>query len=310
MTTPGQTTGDSGGDGDEFPDAHWLAGLVPRRLGPGLTMAIPAGSLPVLRLALGLQTLGARAHLWEAAGGEENRMYEIAGCLAGMGEQLGLACTVERDYVGWETLDLDGDEAIEAEMAKRALAEVVAHYILAAGHGLTNVTGRSVALDHNLHELLQKQCKTSFPPLSDKREDWLSANRGMAKKLRCVARTSGIAEIRTVADPIAEMTGSNAWDDLIDGRGADFHRWRVQTAGIAGAAKRSPWQHREGVRTMELAFGQVLSADNEARLAAETMAMAIAARAQLVAGIEAFMPMFQGAVGATTAMTLVGWRAS
>jgi hypothetical protein len=309
MTIEDQATSDSAGEGADGGGVRWLGGLVPRRLGPGITTT-PAGSLPVLQLALRLQTLGGRAHLWEAAGGEENRMYEIAGCLAGMGEQLGLACTAERDYVGWETLDLDGDEAIEAEMAKRALAEVLAHYTLAAGHGLTNVTGRSIALDHTLHELLQTQCKTSFPPLSDKREDWLSANRSMARKLQRVARTSGIPEIRTVADPVVGMTESEAWYDLIDGRGADFHRWRVQTAGICGAAKQSPWRHGEGFRTIELAFGQVLSAENEARLAAETMAMAMAARAQLVTAIEAFMPMFQAAVAETTAMTLLGWQTS
>ena len=103
----------------------------------------------------------------------------------------------------------------------------------------------------------------------------------MAGKLQRVARTSGIPEIGTVADPVVGMTEADAWDDLIDGRGADFHRWRVQTAGICGAAKQSPWRHGEGFRTMELAFGQVLSAENEARLAAETMAMAMAARAKM-----------------------------
>jgi hypothetical protein len=264
--------------------------------------------LAIVKLALHLQSLGSRAHLWEAAGAEENRMYELAGCLAGIGEQLGLACTTERDYVGWGSVNLRGDEAIEAEMAKRALAEILAHYTLAAGHGLVNVVARTISLDRRLHESLRSTVKTSCPPMSDNRGNWLSANRGVARKLQKVACSSEILEIRPIADPIVALTTSGEWADLIEGRGADFHRWRVQTAGIQGAAKRSPWQHREGARSMELWFGQVLGSQNEARLAAEMMRMGTAARGQLIAAIEAFVPMFQKAVGATTAMTLSDWQ--
>jgi hypothetical protein len=49
----------------------------------------------------------------------------LARCSAGIGEQVCLACTAERDYLGWDVMKPEGLEAVEAEIAKRALAEVM-----------------------------------------------------------------------------------------------------------------------------------------------------------------------------------------
>lgn len=68
-------------------------------------------------------------------------------------------------------MTLDGVEAVEAEMAKRALAEVVGHYVLGAGHGLFNLAARTVALDQTLKGDLRIKLGTDFPPLSEQRKD-------------------------------------------------------------------------------------------------------------------------------------------
>jgi hypothetical protein len=257
-----------------------------------------------LKLALEWQKIGAYAEFWESAGAEENRLYELAGCRAGAGEQVGLACTAERDYLGWERMKLEGVEAVEAEMAKRALAEVVGHYVLGAGHGLFNLAARTVALDKALKSDLRSKLGTDFPPLSEQQKDWPSANSKKAKMLQAVARSSVLPEIRIVADPIVTLVASAEWEHLNDARGSDFHRWRVQTDGIVGVAKRSPWKKGDGVRSLEVGAGQPLGKDAQAKLAAETLRIAVAARNELVRAASSFERVFAGAVGATTRLTV------
>lgn len=257
-----------------------------------------------LKLALDWQKIGAYAEFWESAGTEENRLYELAGCRAGVGEQVGLACTAERDYLGWERMKLEGVEAVEAEMAKRALAEVVGHYVVGAGHSLFNLAARTVALDEALKSDLRSKLDTDFPPLSEQWKDWPSANSARAKKLQTVARSSVISEIRIVADPIVTLVASVEWEHLNDVRGSDFHRWRVQTDGIVGVAKRSPWKKGDRVRSLDIGAGQPLGKYAQAKLAAETLRIAVAARNELVKAASSFEHVFAGAVGATTRLTV------
>lgn len=68
-----------------------------------------------VKLALDWQQTGLFAEFWESAGGEENRLYELAGCRVAIGEQIGLACTAERDFLGWERLTFQTPEEAVAE---------------------------------------------------------------------------------------------------------------------------------------------------------------------------------------------------
>lgn len=279
-----------------------IVGLIPRRLGPEAPGPVPDHMRSALMLSLEWQKIGAYAEFWEAAGAEENRLYELAGCRAGIGEQVGLACTAERDYLGWERMVLEGAEAVEAEMAKRALAEVVAHYVLGAGHGLFNLAARTVALDQTLKDDLRSKLGTDFPPLSERRGDWPPATK--ATTLQRVARSSAIPEIRSVVDPVVALVTSDKWKRLNNARGADFHRWRVQTDGIAGVAKQSPWKKGDRVRSLEIGAKPPLGEDAQAKLAEKTLGIAVAARHKLVKAATSFERMFADAVGATTSLTV------
>lgn len=293
-----------GQSADVEADEPKLLGLIPRCLGPGTTGPVPNHMRSALKLAWEWQQIGASAEFWESAGAEENRLYELAGCRAGIGEQVGLACTAERDYLGWHQMKLEGIEAVEAEMAKRALAEMVGHYVLGAGHGLFNLAARTVALDGGLKSALSGALGTHFPPLSERVEDWPSANPRKAKTLQAVARTSPIPEIRVVADPILALVDSVEWNHLNDARGSYFHRWRVQTDRIFGVAKRSPWKKGDGVRSLEIGVGQQLGKNSQAKLAAQTLTIAVTARDKLVGAARAFEHVFAGAVTATTRLTV------
>jgi hypothetical protein len=279
-----------------------ILGLIPRRLGPEAPGPVPDHMRSALVLSLEWQQIGAYAEFWEAAGAEENRLYELAGCRAGIGEQVGLACTAERDYLGWERMTLEGAEAVEAEMAKRALAEVVGHYVLGAGHGLFNLAARTVALDQTLKGDLRNKLGTDFPPLSEQRRDWPQAAK--AATLQQVARGSAIPEIQSVADPIVALVASDEWEGLNDARGSDFHRWRVQTDGIAGVAKQPPWKKGDGVRSLEIGAMRPLGEDAQAKLAEKTLSVAVAARHELVKAAASFDCVFADAVAATTRLTV------
>jgi hypothetical protein len=279
-----------------------IFGLIPRRLGPEAAGPVTDHMRSALMLSLEWQKTGAYAKFWEAAGAEENRLYELAGCRAGIGEQVGLACTAERDYLGWERIALEGAEAVEAEMAKRALAEVVAHYVLGAGHGLFNLAARTVALDQTLKDDLILKLGTEFPPLSEERKDWPQAAK--AATLQNVARSSNIPEIRNVVDPIVALVTSEEWKHLNDARGSDFHRWRVQTDGIAGVAKQPPWKKADGVRSIEIGAMRPLGEGSRAKLAEKTLAITVAARHELVNAATSFERAFADAVRATTSLTI------
>ena len=81
-------------------------------------------------------------------------------------------------------MELQGVEAVEAEMAKRALAEIVGHYVFGAGHGLFNLAARTVALDEKLKNDLGSKLGTDFPPLSERWKDWPSASPSKAEGSR------------------------------------------------------------------------------------------------------------------------------
>ena len=255
-----------------------------------------------LRLSLEWQQIGAYAEFWEAAGAEENRLYELAGCRAGIGEQVGLACTAERDYLGWGQMTLEGAEAVEAEMAKRALAEVVGHYVLGAGHGLLNLAARTVALDQTLKGDLRSKLGTDFPPLSEQRRDRPQATR--AATLQHVARSSAIPEIQCVATPLSpwgHRTSGNVSTTLAAqtsiGGGS-------RPTGSPGSLSKPPWTKGDGVRSLEIGAMPPLGEDAQGKLAEKTLDIAVAARHKLVKGAASFGHVFADAVGATTRLTV------
>ena len=108
-----------------------------------------------------------------------------------------------------------------------------------------------------------------------------------------------------MADPIVTLVASVEWKRLNDARGSDFHRWRVQTDGIAGVAKRSPWKKGDGVRSLGIGVSRSLGEDAQAKLAAKTLGIAVAARHELVRAASSFERVFADAVGATTRLIVV-----
>ena len=151
-----------------------LVALIPHRLCTTKRGKYPGPELrPYAQVSVDWQRTGANADFWGfgAAGlGDSERLYEIRGMMAGIGEQLGLACLAHHEVSNWMALGMASrHRRIAREMSSRALVELQAHYVLAIGHAMVNLAGRVVALDGDVRSRLVKEFKTDFPPYSNER---------------------------------------------------------------------------------------------------------------------------------------------
>jgi hypothetical protein len=282
--------------------------MVPGRLGAPEIIPGPKDLHPLVQLALDWQQYGYSARTWEAFGmkasqvrQQRGRLYVIAGCMAGVGEQLGLAAAAELEYRSWLSMTTVRD-AIEAEMGKRAMAELAVHYLVAINHGLFNIACRCVALDVALHAELARRIKSTFPPFSETRRDWPTASSDRVKSLEQIAKSSSVAEIQQSVEPLATFLQSPEWRQLDDCRGENFHRWRAQSAGMTGAAKKSPWEDSQVASSIHLG-ADLLGVDGVGTLAADTMDTAARGRELLVPTMRQFEQRLFAVIEATTGVT-------
>lgn len=268
-----------------------LAAVVPWRLCSGLRQPFSTDLSPCISLSKRWQFRGLYAQFWELAGREKDRLYELAGYMAGAGEQLGLACLADHEFSLWESVDLSSaqsHEKVAAEMARRALAELESYYVIGVGHALANMTGRVLALDPDLkqHLAAAKYIETTFTPLSGARQDWLSMNSKVARALQKVAAKSAMPSFVHLADPAAELAGGDKWRALDEVRGEHFHRWRSQSIGMTGAPKSSPWSPDSS--TMSVGAGRLIGQNPGDATAADVRQAVVAAREALRSAAQDF----------------------
>lgn len=232
------------------------------------------------------------------------RAYELAGYMAGIGEQLALSCTAEREYEAWKDAPAEYDP-IEIEMGQRSMAELAVHYVVAVAHGLFNLACRTVALDATLHPVMahKKQLNTACPPFSEERDDWPTASEAKVDKLSEIARRSAIPEVQRIIEPIATFLSSPEWKKLDDCRGETFHRWRGQSAGMTGVGKGSPWEDN-GVTSAIHSGADLMGTDAPTRRAQETMTIASESRKRLIQTMTQLEECLLALIAATTSTTV------
>src|SRR5260221_9510023 len=104
-----------------------LAAVVSWRLCADPPRDFSPGLRPCINLSIRWQSRGLLGEFWELASREKDRLYELAGFMAGAGEQLGLACLAHHEFSQWISVDLSSaqpHEIVAMEMAQRALAEL------------------------------------------------------------------------------------------------------------------------------------------------------------------------------------------
>ena len=110
-------------------------------------------------------------------------------------------------------------------------------------------------------------------------------NKPTCKKLRKVAKLSNSAEIVGIVEPVLGYGLGRTWNELVERRGEDFHRWRPQTHGIQGVPRRSPWQHDATSRSLGIGTPIYNEADG---LAQSVALLSDQAMLELADAMEAF----------------------
>ena len=226
------------------------------------------------RAAADLQMTSLQAHFWEAGlapAVERGRSSELAGLLAGSGEQFALALAALAEAELWSlnrrtnppNLDRDEGRVLEAgkEMAQRAMAELAGYYLLGVGHAVANVTARTLALDTTWHPQLLDALSSWFPVGSEEPRDWLSLNRDTVRSLRRLTK-AGSPAIQVITEPATTLLQASEWQELSRLRGAHYHRRRPQSAGVMGVPLANPWSFGDGVARMSLGASQYTDGDN------------------------------------------------
>lgn len=263
-------------------DARQLVGIVPSSLCAATRAPWPPTTLREhAAAALRWQRRGAEAEFWGLGGhiqpGGMDRMYEMGGVMAATGERLALSVTAEYELMCWDLQEAaEGPPATEREMARRALAELEGTYALSVGHALANVAGRAIALEPSLRPVLEREVRTAFPPASACRGDWIALS--SVSVLMRVASAAGAADLVALVQVPLRLRGERVWQCLEESRGEDFHRWRPQSAGIAGASPGAFGRVRhDGTRAYEFGTDRVIGRSLPAKLADDVRATARAA---------------------------------
>jgi len=175
----------------------------------------------------------------------------------------------------------------------RAMAEAQCLFVMGAGHSFANVAVREIALDSKrrkaLVEKLSISSKQTFAPFSNERWDYVSMNCKTCTAIEEVASEMGGSYLEEVIEPVVEFGMGKAWAKLDERRGEDFHRWRLQSDGIAGVPRRTPWSVKNGVGTLGIGSQ---SYDDARGLADEVSHVATEAMLELARAMEKFMNLW------------------
>lgn len=274
-----------------------FSAVVPARLARAPIRELPAAvsdqaHLRVREQAMSWQQIAGHATFWEMAAHEadEGFAYALAGQMASAGEQLALAYAAAVEVAIWQEPHQAEAPEVAREMGMRAMAEAQSLFVIGTGHALVNVAVRALSLRQDLKAeviamFFRGDMARALDPFSSGRSDWLSMNKPTCTKLRTVAERSSSQEIIDLIEPIVSYGLGQAWSQLAERRGEDFHRWRAQTHGIQGVPRRSPWQHDATSRS--LGIGTPIYEDAKG-LAAEVGRIASEAMLELADAMESF----------------------
>lgn len=114
--------------------------------------------------------------------------------------------------------------------------------MLSIGHRLVNLVARALMCDPDLQSAIAPRLKKwsdALTPFSDDREAWLHLNGTNVGTLRAAISGSPHKSVRSLVEPLRVLTQTPAWQQLHAQRDEDFHRWRKESAHLAGVDKSS-----------------------------------------------------------------------
>jgi hypothetical protein len=181
----------------------------------------------------------ARWHEWNATthGVEQDRFYEIYGCMHSTGERFALALAAGNEVAlrirhrRENPTDDRGEQAFQ-EITHRAMAELWSYYLLGTGHSLAALTMKAIALEIELRPALLDKLGVSSTVGSQDPKEWPSLTKDVCRQLRRVAKDSQYESIKAIVAPITAVVLSTAWEKLDAQRGEEYHRNRPPSAHV------------------------------------------------------------------------------
>jgi hypothetical protein len=142
----------------------------------------------------------------------KGRLSELIGRIAATGEQLGLAWTCEQDMRSW--LEPSAPKEERFAVSSRALAEITGYYAISAGHGIANVTLRTLLVHSGAAAIINqdKDLKRAkgFAPFSTIPAAWVPLNEKLATLLQTAAATAGQPTVDSMADRVVAWPKTHA----------------------------------------------------------------------------------------------------
>ena len=209
------------------------------------------------------QRLGAHATWFELLGTNlgvgRDRLHELVGCAAATGEQLGLAWTAEQDTQRW--VDARSDAR---RMARRAMADMTAHFSLGAAHGMANSTLRTLHLSLAAETFLSSKGFRRFPPFSDDRRAWPTFNERLVQALENAGAAIANNIVVDFVAVLRNLLNDARYKKMEERRGMDYHRWRPQGLPAGGGVPQQSFWNTSNPGVASLSFGGMFPADPRA----------------------------------------------
>lgn len=160
------------------------------------------------------------------------------GLMGAIGEQLGLAWTLEQD-VQRLIATRDKRASDHHRLVQRATCESASYFTLGATHSLANLVLRLLLLNADAAAFLVKTYDKAngFRPGSDERTGWITLNRYTVRDLRRAAAKGHNTFMSRATDTLRTLEQSRGFRALDHRRGMDYHRRRPQSVEHASPRK-------------------------------------------------------------------------
>jgi hypothetical protein len=194
---------------------------------------------------------------------EPNRLLELHGLMGAIGEQLGLAWTIELD-IQRMLATAESRTPEHQRVVQRALAESAAYFLLGASHSLANLVLRLLLVNREAAATIVawQPRANGFRPLSDDRFAWVSLDHTVGKRLAKSASASTNQSMADAVEAIRVLQRSRAFRDLDERRGMDYHRRRPQS--LQHASPRKEAMRHEPTQSVFTMFGAQLEPEADA----------------------------------------------
>lgn len=190
------------------------------------------------RLANAADTLGITA-----PDGDIDRWLEIAGMYGSVAEQVMLAAAAEIETAYLETSIADGEVPSGMDTARRFFAEAACNSLLGAGQTINGMALRlvimrpEVCMHSQYNGLVRNFDGEAFSEIPDA---WPEAKAAYGTRLASVTASCLHPGVQELGAAVAELFSSPAWEAMRNQRVEDYHRWRRESARMAGINRRSP----------------------------------------------------------------------